>query len=242
VRYANEPAPANPNLFNSVGLPASPIRELALSATPDTDPPVPDPMTFQVLPYATGPYSIAMEAMAASDASGVEYYFSCISGGCTDSGWQDSVTYVDATLVPDTLYSYTVKARDKSPGQNQTGESAPASATTDLAPPPCAASALHVSSINLATVREAQGRKRGRATVAVQDDCDAPVASASIAATFTGDFNEGTLNVTDAGGLSVHETLATKKGSVSFTFCVDGITGGGLPYDPGANAETCESF
>jgi hypothetical protein len=96
----------------------------------DTEPPTPDPMQWQVLPYATGSRSIAMEAVTASDNSGVEYYFRCTTGGGNDSGWQDSPLYEDAGLLPETLYTYEVKARDKSAGQNETDFSAEASAQT----------------------------------------------------------------------------------------------------------------
>jgi hypothetical protein len=100
---------------------------------PDTDPPTPDPMTWETAPYATGDSSIAMVATTASDSSGVEYYFSCISGGGHDSSWQDGTFYEDTGLQPNTTYTYTVKARDKSVNQNQTAESSAESATTDPA-------------------------------------------------------------------------------------------------------------
>jgi hypothetical protein len=67
----------------------------------------------------------------------VEYYFEETSGyvGGDDSGWQDSPTYVDAGLEPDTQYSYICTARDKSPNQNPTGSSIEQSATTDVGDP-----------------------------------------------------------------------------------------------------------
>jgi chitodextrinase len=79
-----------------------------------------------------------MTATTASDASGVEYYFACVAGGGNDSGWQDGSTYEDTGLSPDTQYTYTVKARDKSINQNETDWSSSASATTepeDATPP-----------------------------------------------------------------------------------------------------------
>jgi hypothetical protein len=102
----------------------------------DTDAPIPDPMTFAILPAATGAYSIAMTATTAADASGVEYYFTCTAGGGNDSGWQDSTSYTDTGLTPATRYTYTVAARDKSADQNTTVASSGASATTDGPPPP----------------------------------------------------------------------------------------------------------
>ncbi|MCH7225128.1 sialate O-acetylesterase [Haloferula sp. A504] len=111
--------------------------ESATTDAPDTAKPSPDPMTFAVVPTAAGSYSISMTATTATDASGVEYYFAETSGnlGGSDSGWQDSPEYTDNGLSPDTTYSYTVTARDKSANQNQTAASTPAAeATTDPEP------------------------------------------------------------------------------------------------------------
>ena len=105
------------------------------SAVPDTTPPTPDPMTWASAPQATGSSSISMTATTASDPSGVEYYFACITDPAHDSGWQDSTIYEDTGLTPGTGYTYQVKARDKSINQNETGWSSPASATPTDVPP-----------------------------------------------------------------------------------------------------------
>ena len=105
---------------------------------PDTTPPSPDPMTFASPPAATGDSSIEMTATTATDVSGVEYYFDCVSGSGHDSGWQDSTYYQDTGLSSGAQYCYTVKARDKSPAQNETAASGSACATTtapDTDPP-----------------------------------------------------------------------------------------------------------
>jgi hypothetical protein len=73
---------------------------------------------------------IRMFATLATDPSGVEYYFTCIEDPAHDSGWQDGTFYTDTGLTPETQYTYTVKARDKSIAQNETAASAEASATT----------------------------------------------------------------------------------------------------------------
>lgn len=99
----------------------------------DTTPPAPDPMSFAVAPHATGPSGISMTATTASDPNGVEYFFTCVSGGGNNSGWQDSPVYADSGLTPTTQYAYMVTARDKSSNQNTTQPSAPSSATTPLA-------------------------------------------------------------------------------------------------------------
>jgi hypothetical protein len=87
-------------------------------------------MTFATAPHATGTTSIAMVATTASDASGVEYYFTCTAGGGHSSSWQSSTSYSDTGLSPGTQYTYTVKARDLSANHNETTASSPASATT----------------------------------------------------------------------------------------------------------------
>lgn len=99
---------------------------------PDTTPPTPDPMTFEISPHATGSTSISMTAATATDPSGVEYYFDEISGnpGGSDSGWQDTPYYEDTGLSPETAYTYKVQARDKSAAQNTTGWSSEASVAT----------------------------------------------------------------------------------------------------------------
>lgn len=110
--------------------------EINVYAVPaDTTPPAPNPMTFATAPVAISEASISMTATAASDPSGVEYYFTCTAGGGHDSSWQDSTTYADTGLIPSTQYSYTVVARDKSDNQNATNPSSGASATTDAPPP-----------------------------------------------------------------------------------------------------------
>jgi len=108
------------------------IATVTITVNPiDTDPPVPNPMTWATAPSPTGSSSISMTATTASDGNGVEYYFACTAGGCNDSGWQDSMTYDDTGLEPETQYIYQVKARDKSANQNETGWSSTASATTE---------------------------------------------------------------------------------------------------------------
>ncbi|MHC4575571.1 MAG: Calx-beta domain-containing protein, partial [Planctomycetota bacterium] len=115
---------------------ASSSAECATTETPlDITPPTPDPMTWATPPYSTGTTSIAMVGATATDASGVEYYFQCTSGGGNDSGWQDSTSYEDTGLSPETQYCYVVQARDKSPNQNATAWSSPAACATTDSPP-----------------------------------------------------------------------------------------------------------
>ena len=96
----------------------------------DTIVPVPNPLSWAVLPYATGETSISMTATTALDAGGVEYYFANLTDPAHDSGWQASSVFNDTGLAAATAYSYTVTARDLSVNQNQGGASTAESATT----------------------------------------------------------------------------------------------------------------
>jgi hypothetical protein len=92
-------------------------------------------MTWETVPYATGENSIAMVATTASDPSGVEYYFANVTDPNHDSGWQDDPDYIDTGLSSSTEYCYQVKARDKSPNQNETAWSSPEACATTLGTP-----------------------------------------------------------------------------------------------------------
>lgn len=108
------------------------VTATALAAdTRDFTSPAPTNMSFEVLPFAVSDHTVSMTAVEASDISGVEYNFISISGGGNDSGWQDSRTYVDSGLSPNTLYEYAVVARDKSVNTNETNPSVTAAVTTD---------------------------------------------------------------------------------------------------------------
>ncbi len=102
---------------------------------PDTTPPSPDPMVWEVEPYEGGFGIITMSAATAIDnaVSDVEYYFECVSGGGHDSGWQSSPVYIDS-YVTELVNSYRVKARDVSDYNNETRYSA--ESTVTIAPYP----------------------------------------------------------------------------------------------------------
>jgi len=96
----------------------------------DKTPPSPSPMTFAAPPTALNANTITMTATAASDPSGVQYYFEALDGG-KHSGWQTDATYTDTGLSPNTIYTYRVRARDMSLNRNETEWSASLSAKTD---------------------------------------------------------------------------------------------------------------
>jgi hypothetical protein len=98
----------------------------------DTTPPAPNPAQWQTEPYPVPPSSIRMVAATASDPSGVEYYFRCVTNPLYSSNWQDSPEYV-ATSLPKGTYRFVVKARDKSINLNTTSESS--EVIVDLQPP-----------------------------------------------------------------------------------------------------------
>jgi len=109
-----------------------------------TPPPTPG---FAVAPTVS-PAGITMTATLVVDpeGNGVQYRFFETSGnpGGDNSAWQDSPIYEDTGLDPSTTYTYYVRARDKSPGKNQSGNSAEASATTPAATGTLAQGTFHI--------------------------------------------------------------------------------------------------
>lgn len=106
----------------------SPVRYAGL----DSIPPAPAPVILTA--FATSPTSISLLASATFDDSDVEYYFENRTIAGHDSGWQDDPNYVDPNLLPDTEYTYRVRARDKSPRQNTTAWSEAVTVRTQVAP------------------------------------------------------------------------------------------------------------
>ncbi len=101
------------------------------TGTPDTTPPSPDPVTFEVEPLVISETEILMIANISTDETGpVQYYFEETTGnpGGSDSGWQTSREYLNVGLTGGYEYTYTVRARDAA--CNETTPSAGLSATT----------------------------------------------------------------------------------------------------------------
>lgn len=102
---------------------------------------------------------------------------------------------------------------------------------------------MHVSAIVVSTVNVGQGNKIGRAEVTIVDDLGGTVSGVDVTGTFTGDYSETPpAGTTNGSGVATIDTSGTAKGGVSFTFCVDSVTGGGLTYDSGSNVVTCASL
>ncbi|MGA2092683.1 MAG: S8 family serine peptidase [Sedimentisphaerales bacterium] len=83
--------------------------------SPDSIPPAPNPMTWNVEPYAASGSSIAMTATTASDDSGgIQYEFEINEPNAPDhtSGWRDDPNYTITGLNPVGPYCFRVRARD----------------------------------------------------------------------------------------------------------------------------------
>jgi hypothetical protein len=96
-------------------------------------------------------------------------------------------------------------------------------------PPPPEAKELLVA-IALGTVNAGQGNKLGQAVVTVTDDLGSPVGGVAVGGTFSGSYNESGSAVSSGSGDATLTTVGTDKGGISFTFCVDSISGSSLTY------------
>jgi hypothetical protein len=202
----------------------------ASATTPplDTTPPAPDPMTWATAPYATSATSVTMAATAASDPSGVEYYFSCVSGDGHDSGWQGSPTYTDTGLTPDTVYTYTVTARDLSAALNETGPSDPAAAAT----PPLGSNTVYVHAVTLGW-KQTGRNYRVTADVEIRTTAGGPAVGAQVTGAWSGTQSGTSSEITDDAGLA---TLGLKvTGAGTYYFAVTDVMLDGYVYDPGLN-------
>jgi len=101
------------------------------ATTPDSDvtAPSPNPMRWAVggepkkvqkSPYGSFDWYAEMAAEVATDTSGVEYNFVCVTEGAFSSGWQDSPTYSVHVGNWSVNAQFYVVARDKSGNKNQT--------------------------------------------------------------------------------------------------------------------------
>jgi beta-glucanase (GH16 family) len=144
----------------------------------------------------------------------------------------NATSYADTGLAASTTYFYRVLAF------NGSGDSS-YSNTTQATTAGGMATTMHVQSIIEGSQSAGQGNKNGTATVTLVDNLGNAVGSATVSGTFSGDFNESAAGVTGAGGTVTLVTSGAKKGTLTFTFCVDAVSHGTLTYDPGANQQTC---
>jgi hypothetical protein len=90
---------------------------------------------------------------------------------------------------------------------------------------------MHIEAVTCAEVSCGGPNKNGQAIVTIYDDCGNPVSNALVDGTFGGAFNETIYDVaTDANGQAVLITTGCLK-RPSFTFTVDDVAHGTLPYD-----------
>jgi hypothetical protein len=206
---------------------------LNLGGSGDTDPPTPDPMTWASPPTAVDAFSITMTATTASDPSGVKYYFECTSGGCNDSGWLDSPTYVDTGLQPNTLYTYRVKTCDKSVNQNETVWSTEASATTS-------SNEIYVYDITMGFTKLGVNYS-GQATVWIKSAGGQNISGATVSGDWSGAVSESSMGSTGSDGKVTLESSGVKNGG-TFTFTVTSVIEAGYNYNPSLNVETSDSI
>lgn len=185
-------------------------------ASDDMAAPVPNPMAWASQPQANGRASASMQAVVASDASGiVEYQFQCVSGaqGCVSSSWQASTNYTATGLASGSTYSFQVVARDAF--LNTTQPATAAQVTTDP-------NAAPVANDDLATV------EAGSAIIVpvLNNDVDSDNDSLIVSAVTQGLF--GTVSFT-ANSVTYHASGAA--GTDSFTYTVqDGYGGSATAY------------
>jgi VCBS repeat-containing protein len=150
-----------------------------------------------------------------------------------DSSQQTGTTYDPGALVDGVIYYWAVDEFDAAGNPLATGV-----VWSFTAGAGCAASTMHVESIVLETVAADKGKKQGKATVTIYDNCGKPVAGAAVTGHFEGDFADSGTAQTDTNGQAAFVTSAA--GAIkkpSFDFVVDGVTGT-LVYNASASASS----
>ena len=95
------------------------VDDVYVYTTPDTDPPVPNPMMWEVEPAPASTSSITMTAVVATDNwPPIEYFFQSPAGGGHESDWQTSNVYTDEAIGTNVLCTYQVQARDSAEPPN----------------------------------------------------------------------------------------------------------------------------
>ena len=104
----------------------------------------------------------------------------------------------------------------------------------------CTASSMSVESIVAATARGSKGQSYAEVFVTIVDDYGYPVAGATVEGTFSIDFNETGIGVTDGNGIAVIRTAAQAKKPI-YDFCVTNVVKEFIEYLSENNIESCES-
>ncbi|NNL04267.1 MAG: tandem-95 repeat protein [Xanthomonadales bacterium] len=203
---------------------------------PPTDPPAsaanPSPANG-----ATGvPVSATLSWNAGSGAELHDVYFGTVSGSLSlVSEDQVGTSYEPGALSTATTYYWRIDE------QNGVGTTAGTewSFTTSSSTGP---TELEVASIVLGTANAGKGRKHGQAVVSVIDNLGNAVTGAAVTGTFSGSFNQTVSNETGGDGAATLTTSESpQKRDISYTFCVDTITGvAGLTYDP--STPDCQNY
>ncbi len=211
------------------------------SGPADTTPPA-APTALTATPASSNRIDLDWANNSEPDLASYSVYRSTVSGFTPGAGNRIASgvlasAYSNTGLAASTTYYYKVTALDAT--GNESAPSNQASATTSGS---CTAASTHVASIAVTTVNAGQGSKRGQAQVTVVNNCGVAVSGASVSGTFTGDFNETLVSISNSSGVATLTTAGQKKGSVALTFCVTSIAAAGLTYNPSANVQTCASL
>jgi len=101
----------------------------------DTTAPTPNPMQFSGMADVQSRSQIVLNAVTATDPSGVEYLFECAQPvGCPGSQWQASTRFVATNLSAGTIYQFRVKARDLVGNETQWSPTISATTYSNSAP------------------------------------------------------------------------------------------------------------
>jgi hypothetical protein len=100
---------------------------------------------------------------------------------------------------------------------------------TTLTVGPCTPQTMTVDSVVTDTIRGERGQEFGRATVTIVDNCGNPVSDATVTGSFTGDFTEQVVGITNDSGVVVFVT-STQMKKPSFGFIVEDVEHSELSY------------
>ncbi|MBN1186266.1 MAG: T9SS type A sorting domain-containing protein [Bacteroidales bacterium] len=208
------------------------------AGTGDTDPPT-APQNL-IAAEGDGSVSLNWDDNSESDLAGYNIYRSATSGSGYSkiNGSLVAVSeYTDNSVINGTTYYFVVTAVDYSGNESANSMEVSATPAGGGGDP----TTMHIEDIIKITQNTGGGNKIGIATVTVYSDLGTAVSNATVTGTFSGDYNEIHSGVTGIDGTVTLETNSTKKGVISFDFCVDDITHATLTYDPLSNVITCTS-